>query len=135
MRAAIYTRILKDLANLDLGVARQLADCHAYAAKQAYDVVFVFEDNDISASGLKRRPYYLKLQELMEQGSVDVVVYAMDRLERNMGELVDYVALSQKTTIGRPRYGRQIDLSTADGRRRRHRRPHRKFSRTETRGP
>lgn len=118
IRAAIYTRISKDLAHLGLGVARQFADCHAYAAKQGFEIVSALEDNDISASGLKRRPSYQQLQELMERGLVDVVVvYAMDRLHRNMGELVEYIELSQRTGIGIVSItGGRIDLSTADGR-------------------
>jgi len=50
-RAAIYTRISKDLALEGLGVARQLKDCRALAEKYGWTVVEEFEDNDISASG------------------------------------------------------------------------------------
>lgn len=117
-RAAIYTRISKDLAHEGLGVARQLMDCRSYADQHGYEIVAELEDNDISASGLKKRPSYLRLKELMEQRQVDLVlVYSMDRLHRNMAELISYIDLSRKTEVGIISItGGKVNLSTADGR-------------------
>ncbi|WP_230116607.1 recombinase family protein [Arthrobacter sp. Bi83] len=74
-RAAIYTRISKDLQLEGLGVARQHKDCFALAAKYDWEVIEEkFEDNDISASGGKVRLAYDWLKAFMEAGAVDVVV-------------------------------------------------------------
>lgn len=100
-RAAIYTRISKDLTLEGLGVARQRTDCRALVAKFGWTTVEEFEDNDISASGGKSRPDYEKLKALMEVGGVDVVVvYAADRLHRNSRELEDWIDLAARTGGG-----------------------------------
>lgn len=116
-RAVIYTRISKDLQLEGLGVARQLADCRALAAKHGWEVVEEFEDNDISASGGKIRPAYVRLKALMESRAVDVVVvYAADRLHRNSRELEDWIDLASATGINiHSATNGSIDLSTPDG--------------------
>ncbi|MCO4263775.1 recombinase family protein [Pseudarthrobacter sp. MDT3-26] len=116
-RAAIYTRISKDLQLEGLGVARQLKDCRALAAKHNWEVVAEFEDNDISASGGKVRPDYDQLKALMEMRAVDVVVvYSADRLHRNSRELEDWIDLATATGIGiHSSTNGDIDLSTPDG--------------------
>lgn len=118
VRAAIYTRISKDLQHDGLGVARQLTDCRRYAEEHGLSILAELEDNDISASGLKQRPSYLHLKQLMEERSVDVVlVFSMDRLHRSMAELVEYIELSRRTDVAIVSItGGRVDLSTADGR-------------------
>ena len=117
-RVAIYARISKDLTHKGLGVERQIADCKRYAADRGHEVVEVLIDNDISASGLKRRPSYLRLREMMTDRQVDLVlVYALDRLHRSMKELVEYIDLAEKTGIGIASItGGNINLASADGR-------------------
>lgn len=117
-RAVIYTRISKDMEAMGLGVARQLADCRDYAKEKGYEVVEELADNNISASGLKTRPEYLKLRDLMADRGVDVVlVYAMDRLHRNMRELAEYIELSNDTgTAIESVVAGKVDLASADGR-------------------
>lgn len=119
IRAAIYTRISKDLQHLGLNVATQLADCRAYAKDRGYEIVAELEDNDISASGLKKRPSYIQLRQLMEDQAVDLVlVYSMDRLHRNMAELQEYIAISLATNvlIASITDGGEVDLATSSGR-------------------
>lgn len=118
-RAAIYTRISKDVTLEGLGVARQLKDCEAFAERKGWDVVEVFQDNDISAAGGKKRPGYEGLKALMKAGAVDVVVvYSADRLHRNPRELEDWIDLSVQTGINihSTTTNGQVDLSTPDGR-------------------
>lgn len=117
-RAAIYTRISKDLTLEGLGVARQLKDCRELAAKKGWEVVEVFEDNDVSAYGTKPRPAYLRLKSLMQAGGVDaVIVYAADRLHRNPRELEDWMDLASATGIfiHSASTESKIDLSSPDG--------------------
>lgn len=117
-RVAIYARISRDVGGEGLGVARQVKDCEEYAARKGLAVVETLVDNDISASGLKKRPSYIRLKELMERREVDqVLVYAMDRLHRNLRELAEYIELCQKTDVGiHSLTGGTVNLSTADGR-------------------
>jgi site-specific DNA recombinase len=117
--AAIYTRISKDLQHAGLGVARQLADCQRYAGEHGYEVVAELQDNDISASGLKLRPSYVELRQLMEDRVVEfVLVYSMDRLHRNMAELIEYIELARRTDVGiiSVSSGGRVNLATSDGR-------------------
>jgi DNA invertase Pin-like site-specific DNA recombinase len=116
-RAAIYTRISKDLTLEGLGVARQLKDCRALAEKHGWEVVAEFKDNDISASGGKYRQDYERLKALMEAQGVDVVVvYAADRLHRNPRELEDWIDLAARTGINvHSVMSGTIDLSSPDG--------------------
>lgn len=89
-RAAIYTRVSKDQTLEKLAVTRQLNDCRDLANRNGGQIVKEFEDNDISATGGKKRPAYLRLKSVMEAGAVDVVVvYSADRLHRNPRELAD----------------------------------------------
>lgn len=117
-RAAIYTRISKDLTLEGLGVARQLKDCRALAERKGWRIVEEFEDNDISATNGKSRPAYLRLKTFMETGAVDVVVvYSSDRLHRNSRELEDWIDLASATGINiHSATNGHIDLSNPDGR-------------------
>lgn len=117
-RAAIYTRISVDASLERLGVARQLKDCRAMAERNGWRVVEEFEDNDISATGGKTRPAYLRLKALMHSGALDVVVvYSSDRLHRNSRELEDWIDLASATGINiHSATNGHIDLSTPDGR-------------------
>lgn len=117
-RAAVYTRISRDAAGRGLGVARQLADCLARAEQEGWDVVGQFEDNDLSASGRTMRPAYLKLRAAMQAREIDkVLVYSMDRLHRNMKELIEWIDLSDETGVGIVAIsGGEMDLSSPDGR-------------------
>ncbi|MBT8162546.1 MULTISPECIES: recombinase family protein [Arthrobacter] len=118
-RAAIYTRISKDLTLEGLGVTRQLEDCLALAERKGWSVLDEkFEDNDISAAGGKKREGYNRLKAVMEAGEVDVVVvYAADRLHRNSRELEDWIDLASETGINiYSATNGFIDLSNPDGR-------------------
>jgi site-specific DNA recombinase len=118
-RAAIYTRVSKDLTLEKLAVGRQLKDCHALAERKGWSVLDeTFEDNDISAAGGRERPAYIRLKALMEAGGVDVVVvYSADRLHRNPRELEDWIDLASATGINiHSATNGHIDLSNPDGR-------------------
>lgn len=49
-RAAVYVRISKDDTGERAGVQRQREDCLALAESRGWEVVEVFEDNDVSAA-------------------------------------------------------------------------------------
>ena len=114
---AIYARISSDPDDSRLGVERQLADCRALAARIGWAVVREYVDNDISASGAKRRPQYRQMLEDIKTGHVDgVIVWADDRLHRRPKELeeffeiVDAAGIKDLATVSG-----HTDLSTDEG--------------------
>jgi DNA invertase Pin-like site-specific DNA recombinase len=135
-RIAIYTRISKDDRDLDpgVGVRDQARQCRELVAKRfpaaqitgpgcQCDVCEaigvpgdVYCDNDISASGKKRRPHYERLLADILARQIDAVVAVhSDRLHRNMTELEPYV----KACKDIPSYfvkAADLDLSNASGR-------------------
>lgn len=119
-RAAIYTRISRDREGLELGVQRQEEDCRALAAREGYEVVAAYRDNDIGASTLskKRRPQYDAMLTAARQGDFTAIIaYSNSRLTRRLRELLDLIDLHND-------HGVRVvtvvsgsdDLSTADGR-------------------
>ncbi len=82
-RTAIYVRISSDPTGQGLGVARQRTACTSRAQALGWDVVEVYEDNDVSATSGRLRPAYQRMLSDLEAGRVDaVVVWDLDRLHR-----------------------------------------------------
>ena len=116
--AVIYARASKDKTGAGLSVTGQEADCRALAAGRNLAVREVFTDNDISASGKKRRPgYQALLAYLAGHPATTVVVWHTDRLHRHPGELEEYIALAEAhgITTHAARVG-ELDLATPSGR-------------------
>lgn len=117
-RAAIYTRISRDVQGQGLGVERQLEDCRKLATSLKVTVVGEYSDNDISAFSGRKRHGYERLLTDIEQGRVDVVIcWNIDRLLRQSKELERYIDLcrprdvsTHEVTAGR------LDLTTPSGR-------------------
>lgn len=117
-RAAIYTRISKDLTGEGAGVARQEEDCREFADRRGWDVVAVFSDPNTSAYNGKPRPGYAALCDAIRDGKVDVVVvWAVDRLYRQTKELETYIDLCQPRGVPTETVkAGPLDLSTPSGR-------------------
>lgn len=117
-RAAIYTRISRDLEGEGLGVKRQLEDCRNLAERLGVEVVTEYSDNDISAFSGRKRPDYHRLLADIAAGQIDVVLcWNIDRLLRQSKELESYMDLclprdvsTHEVTSG------PLDLTTASGR-------------------
>lgn len=93
-RAAIYARISEDQEGAGAGVARQVEDCRAEAAKRGWDVAEVYVDNDVSATRSKFRAEYSRMMKDIHAGKVDaLVVYDPDRLTRTPREAEDILDL------------------------------------------
>lgn len=116
-KAAIYLRISRDLAGDAHGVDSQLLRCRKYAQQHDLNVVKVYEDNDITASGSKTRPQFEQLlTDLRDKKLTLVLAVDTDRLHRNLG---DYVRLNEAlaqagaalVTIN----GGVVDLTTSSG--------------------
>ena len=57
IKAGIYVRISSDPDGLALGVERQRRDSQDLASRKGWQVVEVYEDNDVSATRGKRPSY------------------------------------------------------------------------------
>jgi DNA invertase Pin-like site-specific DNA recombinase len=101
-RCAIYTRISRDAEQRREGVSRQEDECRARAEREGWDIVEVFTDNDISASGYSRRnrPAYERLIAGAREGRYEIVLaYSNSRLTRRLAELEDLIRLHDETGI------------------------------------
>lgn len=117
-RAAIYTRISRDIEGSGLGVERQREDCEKFAEAKGYTVAGTYSDNDISASGRKRRPDYERMLEDIAAGTIQTVIaWHPDRLHRKTLELERYISLCQTYNVETHTvHAGHLDLSTASGR-------------------
>lgn len=115
-RAGIYTRISRDEAGDGLGVARQQKDSQELATRKGWQVVEVYEDNDVSATKGKPRPAHSRLLQDIESGLIEaVVVWDLDRLYRSPRELEDFLDLARKHDIDLASVSGDIDVLTDQG--------------------
>lgn len=116
--AAIYVRISEDREGARLGVQRQAQDCRELALRLGWDVVALYEDNDISAYSGKARPGYKRLIESLSSGQADAVLaWHPDRLHRRPIELESFMELveARQILVATVQAG-ELDLSTPSGR-------------------
>lgn len=115
---AVYLRISSDATGEGLGVARQEADCRAFAARHGWEVGHVYSDNDTSAYSGKPRPDYERLLADIESGTVQtLVVWHTDRLHRSPKDLERFIDLAERTglRVETVKAG-PLDLASASGR-------------------
>jgi len=117
-RAAAYVRISRDREGEALGVARQEQDSRALAESRGWQVVAVYADNDITASGKAVRPGWRALLDAMDQGDVDAVVaYSSSRLYRNLRDLSAFLdAVERRSIQVATVVSGDVRVDTADGR-------------------
>lgn len=114
--AAIYARISLDDGTA-LGVARQVDDCTAEAARRGWTVAGEYVDNNVSASSRKPRPEYLRMLADIEAGTIDaVIVWDIDRLTRRPAELETFIDLADKHGLALASVGGEVDLASPQGR-------------------
>lgn len=123
IRCYIYARISQDRTGAHLGTERQIEDCTALADRLStpeflYQIVQVFEDNDLSAYSGKPRKDYIEMFTGLEDGDASVVLaWHTDRLHRSPVELEDYISLSERRSVlTHTVQAGLIDLSTPHGR-------------------
>ncbi len=116
-RAVIYTRISKDQAGDEHGIANQLAACERHAVARGWDVVRRLSDNDISASNGKHRKDFTKVMRLVDARAVDVVlVWALDRFVRRIADLEDVITRFEAAGCKLATVNGDMDLSSDTGR-------------------
>lgn len=115
-RAGIYVRLSHDPNDLREGVARQEQDCREVAARKGWEVVEVYEDNDLSAWSGKARPRFRDMLADIERRDLDaVVIWHLDRLARDMRDLEDFIdACTRQGTKVATATG-ELDIGTPDG--------------------
>lgn len=96
-RAAIYLRISQDRENTRLGVDRHREDAETLIAARGWTLVDIYEDNDTTGSGRKKRTAFERLLSDIEHGLIDVVVaQEWPRLERNRSDGVRVIEAAQR---------------------------------------
>lgn len=120
MRAAAYYRISDDASGERAGVTRQKEDCVARCAREGWQVVAEFCDNDLGASTRSRkpRPEYAAMLKAADAGQFDLIIaYSNSRLTRRPMELEGLIQLHERTGVRIVTVVSGDDnLSTADGR-------------------
>lgn len=117
-RAAIYTRISRDIDGRGLGVERQREDCAQLAARLGFEVFETYSDNDVSAYSGKKRPAYEQMLTAIQSGHIQAVIsWNTDRLHRRTTELERYIDVCQPQGVETHTVqAGQLELATANGR-------------------
>jgi site-specific DNA recombinase len=119
MRAVIYTRVSSDPNNLGRSVDEQESECRAVCAREGWDVVKVFTDNDRGASrhSKKKRPEYDALRGYLEGRSAQVLVmWEGSRAQRDVAVYASLRDLCAARGILYNYSGRTYDLTRTDDR-------------------
>src|SRR4051812_47776861 len=118
-RAVIYTRVSSDPNDRGRSVAEQETECRAVCARNRWDVVAVFSDNDRSASryATKQRPEHRKLIRYIEAGKADVLVtWEASRAQRDLRAYADLRDLCEQRGVLLSYSGRTYDMTESDDR-------------------
>jgi DNA invertase Pin-like site-specific DNA recombinase len=117
-KAGIYVRISADRLGDAAGVRRQRKECEALCKSLKWQVVAVYEDNDVSAYRNRKRRGYEHLISDLKDGTINAIVARHpDRLVRRTRELEDLIDLIEATGAKvKTVMAGDYDLSTASGR-------------------
>lgn len=117
-RAGIYCRISDDRQGDGLGVERQRNDCRALAKRLGWEVVDLYEDNDVSAYSGKYRKHYERMLADLVSGRINAVItWHFDRINRSPLELERLIPIldGRKVQVQTVTAG-TMDLTTPTGR-------------------
>lgn len=114
MRAVIYSRT----STTRQSTASQLKPLMEYCHNAKYDLVDVVEDVGVSGSKKGRnRDGMKKVMEMVNKRLVDVMlVYSVDRVGRNLGDVVSLVEELSEKDVGLVIYKNGVDTTTSHGR-------------------
>lgn len=119
-RAVLYLRISDDREGKKLGVERQEQLCRELAERLGVEIVEVYRDNDISASGkkMRRRPDYERMLAAARKHQFDMIIsYSNSRLTRRVLEHEALIDLAVEHRISYAFVASpSFDLNSADGR-------------------
>jgi len=87
MKAAVYARYSTDLQS-EKSIEDQVALCRAYATRNGFAVVAVFQDRARSGASVLGRDGLMQLMDAARERQFDcVIVEALDRLSRDQEDL------------------------------------------------
>lgn len=111
-----YIRVsTREQAETKLSLQNQEEKLKAYAITQDLKIDRIFNDAAESAKDLKR-PAVQELLELVHKGEIShLIVYKLDRLIRNVGDLSDLLRLFQKKGVTLSAVTETINTGTASG--------------------
>lgn len=115
---ALYLRQSRDFTGEGLAIERQEGEAQGLIERRAWTVREVLRDNDMSATGKRKRPGFERLLELIERREISVVVaWDLTRLTRNARDTLRLLEAGEAAgiTLALVR-GSDIDLSTPAGR-------------------
>jgi site-specific DNA recombinase len=116
-RAVTYTRISKDKAGDEHGVANQQKALDRYAVERGWTVVRRLSDNDLSASNGVHRPGYDEALRMVDAGLCDVVLcWAVDRFVRRIADLESVIGRLTAAGCKLAAVSGDMDLSSDAGR-------------------
>jgi site-specific DNA recombinase len=118
-KAGIYLRISQDREGERWGVQAQEEDCRKLAERLGWQVIGVYEDNDVSAFNRRKpRKEWLRLQDDIASGRTDAIIAAhTDRLYRQVRELEDLIDfVNQHRVAIKTVMAGDLDLTTSAGR-------------------
>jgi site-specific DNA recombinase len=115
MRAVIYTRVSMDRANNAKSVTSQEQACREHCAREGWEVVDVFTDNDRSASvyAKKSRPAFEQLMAVLQNYDV-LVTWEASRATRDLEVYVALRAACRSSGVQWSYSGKLFDLSRTD---------------------
>jgi DNA invertase Pin-like site-specific DNA recombinase len=123
IRVAIYVRQSLDANDDRAAVQRQLETCNRWCAERStpevsYTVIRVFEDNDTSATKVRRgRKGFTEMLTDAKAGQFDLIVaYHLDRLTRTIRDLLPLLDLATVDKVGTTTVSGELDLTTDMGR-------------------
>ncbi|MFD6661727.1 recombinase family protein [Micromonospora chalcea] len=118
MDVVIYRRQSQDRTGEQYGVDRQGTDAQTVAKLREWNVVAVYTDNDISASGKRVRPGFEAVITALREGRAQgVIAWDMSRLSRNARDTLRLMEAGQRAgAILSFVRGSDLNLGTADGR-------------------
>jgi len=117
MKAVIYTRVsTEEQSREGVSLDNQLLKCRLQAELGDMEVVAEVEDAGKSAKSLNRAGVQ-KVLEMAKRGEIDaLVIYKLDRLTRNVGDLSRVLALLNRHHVSLISVKDSLDTTTASGR-------------------
>jgi site-specific DNA recombinase len=117
MKTAIYTRVSQDGRGDARSVGEQEKECRAWVAREGWDEIGLWSDNDRSASkyAKKQRPGWQALTARLDEGGVDaLVVWEPSRATRDRRVWAALAATCEERGIRFGCNGRLYDLNDPD---------------------
>lgn len=118
MRTVCYSRVSTDKQSEEgYSLDAQRARLEGYAVACGLEIVEFIEDAGISAKNIKGRPGLVRALEMLRKGEAEaILIPKLDRLSRNLRDMLDLIARSAREGWTIHSVGERLDTSSAMGR-------------------